>query len=109
MAWIYLTVAVLAEVAGTIALKYAEGFTKPIPVVVVVLGYGLAFFLLSKVVQMLPLAITYAIWSGTGIALIGIIGWLFLGQKLDAAALIGIALIVSGVLVMNIFSTSVVH
>jgi small multidrug resistance pump len=109
MGWLYLFIAILAEVAGTIALKYAEGFTKPLPVLVVVLGYGLAFFLLSKVVQVLPLAITYAIWSGTGIALIGVIGWSFMGQKLDMAALIGIGLIISGVLVINIFSKSVTH
>ena len=109
MAWLYLVIAILAEVAGTIALKYAEGFTKPLPVLVVVLGYGLAFFMLSKVVQVLPLAITYAIWSGVGIALIGIIGWIFIGQKLDAAALIGIALIISGVLIINSFSKSVGH
>ncbi len=103
MAWLYLFIAILAEVAGTIALKYAQGFTKPIPVLVVVLGYSIAFFLLSKVVQVLPLAITYAIWSGAGIALIALIGWLFVGQKLDVAALI------SGVLVINVFSKSMAH
>jgi len=75
MAWIYLGIAILAEAAGTVALKYAEGFTKILPVLVVLLGYGLAFFLLSKVVQMLPLAITYAIWAGFGIALVSVIGW----------------------------------
>jgi small multidrug resistance pump len=109
MGWLYLFIAILAEVAGTIALKYAEGFTKPLPVLGVVMGYGLAFFLLSKVVQVLPLAVTYAIWSGTGIALIGVLGWAFMGQKLDIAALIGIGLIISGVLVINIFSKSVTH
>jgi small multidrug resistance pump len=107
MAWIYLCIAILAEVAGTLALKYAEGFTKPLPVLVVALGYGIAFFLLSKVVQMLPLAITYAIWSGTGIALIALLGWIVVGQKLDLAALVGIGLIISGVLVINIFSQSI--
>lgn len=107
MAWLYLSIAILAEVAGTIALKYADGFTKPIPVMVVVLGYALAFFLLSKVVQILPLAITYAIWAGGGIFLVGVIGWLFLGQRLDAAALLGIGLIILGVLVINLFSKSI--
>lgn len=109
MAWIYLCVAILAEVAGTVALKYTVGFTKPLPILVVVLGYGIAFFLLSKVVQMLPLAITYAIWSGAGIALIALIGWAFIGQKLDLAALFGIGLIIAGVLVINFFSKSVTH
>ena len=107
MAWIYLCIAILAEVAGTVALKYTEGFTRPLPILVVALGYGIAFFLLSKVVQVLPLAITYAIWSGVGIALIALIGWAFVGQKLDLAALLGIGLIISGVLVINIFSRSV--
>lgn len=107
MAWIYLFIAILAEVAGTVALKHTEGFTRPLPILVVALGYGTAFFLLSKVVQVLPLAVTYAIWSGVGIALIALIGWVFVGQKLDFAALIGIGLIISGVLVINIFSQSV--
>ncbi len=109
MAWFYLTIAIVAEVVGTVALKYAEGFSKPIPVLAVLLGYGTAFFMLSKVVQVLPLAITYAVWAGAGIALIGVIGWLALGQKLDSAALAGIGLIMSGVVVINLFSKSVQH
>jgi small multidrug resistance pump len=107
MAWLYLIIAILAEVAGTIALKYSEGFSKPLPLLVVAFGYGLAFFLLSKVVQVLPLAISYAIWAGVGIALIGVVGWLAFGQKLDFAALLGIGLIISGVVVINLFSKSV--
>ncbi len=109
MAWLYLSIAILAEVAGTIALKYSQGFTKPLPLLVVVFGYGLAFFLLAKVVQVLPLAITYAIWSGVGIALVGVISWLAFGQKLDLAALLGIGLIIAGVMVINVFSSSVQH
>ncbi|WVN41977.1 multidrug efflux SMR transporter [beta proteobacterium MWH-UniP1] len=109
MAWLYLSIAILAEVAGTVALKYTQGFTKPLPLLVVIFGYGLAFFLLAKVVQTLPLAITYAIWSGAGIALVGVIGWLALGQKLDVAALMGIGLIILGVVVINVFSKSISH
>ncbi len=109
MAWFYLTIAIVAEVVGTVALKYTQGFSKPIPVLVVMLGYGTAFFMLSRVVQVLPLAITYAIWAGAGIVLIGVIGWLALGQKLDSAALAGIGLIMSGVVVINLFSKSVQH
>lgn len=109
MAWFYLSIAILAEVAGTVALKYTQGFTKPLPLLVVIFGYGLAFFLLAKVVQTLPLAITYAIWSGAGIALVSVIGWLALGQKLDVAALVGIGLIILGVVVINVFSKSVSH
>lgn len=109
MAWFMLGVAILTEVIGTVALKYTDGFAKPTPSLIVVLSYGLAFFLLSKVVQTIPLAVAYAIWSGAGIALIAMIGWLFVGQKLDLAALIGIGLIIFGVVVINLFSKSISH
>ena len=109
MAWIYLAVAIVAEVIATTALKYTEGFTKLLPSGLVVIGYGVAFYLLSKIVQLLPLAITYAIWSGAGIALVGIVGWIWLGQKLDLAALVGISLIIIGVIVINVFSSTISH
>ena len=107
MAWLYLAIAICAEVIATTALKYAEGFTRLGPSILVVVGYGIAFFFLSKIVQVLPLAITYAIWSGAGITLIGIVGWLWLGQKMDIAAILGIALIISGVIVINVFSKTI--
>ena len=109
MAWIYLCVAIVAEVIATTALKYTEGFTKLLPSSLVVIGYGVAFYLLSKIVQLLPLAITYAIWSGAGIALVGLVGWIWLGQKLDLAALVGISLIIIGVIVINVFSSTISH
>lgn len=109
MAWLMLGIAIIAEVIGTVALKHADGFTKLIPSLVVILGYGLAFFLLSRVVQTIPLAVAYAVWSGAGIALIGVIGWIFVGQRLDLAALIGIGLIICGVVVINLFSKSISH
>ncbi len=109
MAWLMLGIAIIAEVIGTVALKHADGFTKLIPSLVVILGYGLAFFLLSRVVQTIPLAVAYAVWSGAGIALIGMIGWIFVGQRLDLAALIGIGLIICGVVVINLFSKSISH
>lgn len=109
MAWLYLSIAIIAEVIATTALKFTEGFTRVIPSMVVLTGYGIAFFLLSKIVQLLPLAITYAIWSGAGIALVGIVGWIWLGQKLDLAAMLGIALIITGVLVINVFSSTISH
>ncbi len=109
MAWLMLGIAIIAEVIGTVALKHADGFTKPIPSLIVILGYGLAFFLLSRVVQTIPLAVAYAVWSGAGIALIGVIGWIFVGQRLDLAALIGIGLIICGVVVINLFSKSISH
>lgn len=109
MAWIYLCIAIIAEVVATTALKYTEGFSRLAPSAIVLAGYGAAFFLLSKIVQVLPLAVTYAIWSGAGIALVGIVGWIWLGQKLDTAAMLGIALIILGVLVINVFSSTVSH
>ncbi len=109
MAWIYLCIAIIAEVIATTALKQTEGFTKLVPSFLVVSGYGIAFYLLSKIVQLLPLAITYAIWSGAGIALVGIVGWIWLGQKLDPAAILGISLIILGVIVINVFSSTISH
>jgi small multidrug resistance pump len=107
MTWIQLFLAICAEVIGTTALKYAEGFTKPWPSILVVVSYATAFFLLAKVVQVLPISVTYAIWSGVGIALVAIAGWLVLGQKLNLAGLLGIGLIIAGVLILNIFSAPI--
>ena len=109
MVWFYLVIAIIAEVMATTALKFAEGFTKLIPSALVVVGYAGAFYFLSKVLNQIPISIAYAIWSGAGVALVGIVGWVWLGQKLDAGALIGIGLIIAGVLVINIFSQSVSH
>ena len=109
MVWFYLAIAIAAEVMATTALKFSEGFTKIMPSALVVVGYGGAFYCLSKVLNQIPISIAYAIWSGAGVALVGIVGWIWLGQKLDAGALIGIGLIISGVLVINIFSQSVAH
>ncbi len=104
MAWVYLSIAIVVEVIATTALKFSEGFSKPLPTVVVLVGYGISFFLLSKIVQLLPLSITYAIWSGVGIALVTLVGWVFLDQKLDVPALLGLGLIIGGVLTIQLFS-----
>jgi small multidrug resistance pump len=109
MHWLYLAIAIVAEVSGTSFLKASEGFTKLLPSLFVVVGYGLAFFFLSLTLKEIPVGIAYAIWAGTGVTLIATVGWLFLGQKLDAPAIIGIALIVAGVVVMNLFSKTVTH
>ena len=109
MVWFYLAIAIAAEVMATTALKFSEGFTKIMPSALVVVGYAGAFYCLSKVLNQIPISIAYAIWSGAGVALVGIVGWIWLGQKLDAGALIGIGLIIAGVLVINIFSQSVTH
>jgi len=109
MVWLYLAIAIAAEVMATTALKFSEGFTRLMPSVLVVLGYAGAFYFLSKVLNQLPISVAYAIWSGAGVALVGIVGWIWLGQKLDMGALAGIGLIISGVLVINLFSNTVSH
>ena len=109
MAWVILGFAIITEVIATTALRYTEGFTRIVPTAITLLGYGLSFFALSRILNDIPLAITYAVWSGAGISLVAIIGWLWLGQKLDAGALVGIGLIIAGVVVINLFSSSVAH
>lgn len=102
-------IAIVAEVIATSALKASEGFTRLVPSLVVVVGYGLAFYFLSLALRTIPVGIAYAVWSGIGIILITAIGWVLFAQRLDTAALIGIALILVGVLVVNLFSGSVRH
>lgn len=109
MHWLYLAIAIVAEVVGTSFLKASAGFTKPLPSLVVVVGYGLAFFFLSLTLDKVPVGIAYAVWSGAGVTLIAAIGWVFLGQKLDGPALVGMSLIVAGVVVLNLFSKSAAH
>ncbi|WP_153233154.1 DMT family transporter [Glaciimonas soli] len=109
MHWIYLAIAIVAEVIATSALKASNEFTRLIPSITVVIGYLIAFYFLSLTLRTLPVAIVYAMWSGVGIALIAIIGWILFKQTLDSAALIGIGLIISGVVVLNVFSKSVAH
>ncbi|WP_157118036.1 DMT family transporter [Oceanicoccus sagamiensis] len=105
--YIYLAVAIIAEVIGTTALKASEEFSKPIPSIIVVLGYGAAFYFLSLVLKTIPIGIAYAIWAGVGIVLVAIVGVVLFEQKLDLPAVIGMLLIVSGVVVMNAFSQSI--
>ncbi len=107
MTYLMLLIAIIAEVAATSALKAADGFTKLWPSVIVVVGYATAFYFLSLTVRVIPVGIVYAIWSGVGIALIALVGWLILGQKLDLPAIAGIGLIASGVMVISLFSGSV--
>lgn len=107
--WIFLAVAIVSEVIATSFLKSAEGFTRLWPSLIVVIGYLLAFYLLSLTLKTIPVGVAYAIWSGVGIVLIALSGWLFLGQLLDTPALIGLTLIIAGVAVINVFSRTVVH
>jgi small multidrug resistance pump len=107
--WLYLVVAVVSETVATSSLKASEGFTRPLPSALVVIGYGAAFYFLSLTLRVIPVGIAYAIWSGLGVILISLTGWLLFGQKLDAPAMIGMALIVSGVIIMNVFSSNSAH
>ncbi|MFC3551437.1 DMT family transporter [Lysobacter cavernae] len=107
--YLYLGIAIAAEVVATSALKASEGFTRLGPSLIVAAGYGVAFYFLSLVLKSVPVGIAYAVWSGVGIVLIALIGWLVLKQPLDAAALAGIALIVAGVAVIQLFSQSAAH
>ena len=109
MPWLYLGTAIVAEVIATSVLKASEGFTRLIPTLVVLIGYATAFYFLSLTLRTMPLGIAYAVWSAVGIALVSVIGWLLYKQSLDAPAIIGIGLIVTGVVIINGFSKSVAH
>lgn len=105
--WAYLSIAIVAEVIGTSFLKQAEGFTRLAPSLVVAVAYAVAFYFLALTLRTMPVGIAYAVWSGVGIALIALIGFVFLGQTLDAPALLGIGLILAGIVLINAFSSSV--
>jgi multidrug transporter EmrE-like cation transporter len=107
--FIFLSVAVVAEVIATTALRASDGFTNLVPSVIVVGGYGVAFYFLSLTLKVMPVGIAYALWSGLGVVLISAIAWILHGQKLDLPAIGGMALIVAGVLVINLLSKSSVH
>lgn len=107
--WLLLAIAIVSEVLATSALKSSEGFTRLLPSLIVVAGYGSAFYFLSLALKSIPVGVAYAVWAGLGIVLITVIAWLLYGQKLDAGAIVGIALILSGVVVLNLFSKAAVH
>lgn len=105
----YLLIAIVAEVIATSTLKLSQSFTRPWPSLVTILGYGIAFYCLSLTLRTMPTGIAYAIWSGLGIVLISLVSWLFFKQSLDLPAVLGLALIIAGVLVINVFSKSIAH
>jgi small multidrug resistance pump len=108
-AWMMLGMAIVAEVIGTTALKASDSFTRPVPSLIVVVGYGVAFYGLSLVLKSVPVGVAYAVWSGLGIVLITAVAWLLYGQRIDLAGLIGMGLIIAGVVVLNVFSKTTVH
>lgn len=107
--WLALAIAVCGEVTATTALKASNEFTRLVPSIVVVIGYGIAFYFMAISMRVLPVGIMYAIWSGMGIVLVSIIGWLVYKQALDLPSMIGMGLIIAGVIVINLFSKSVGH
>ena len=109
MTYLFLFLAVVAETVGTSALQASQQFSRLWPSVLVVLSYAIAFYLLSLTLRTLPVGITYALWSGLGIVLISLIGWWVFGQNLDLPAIIGIALIIAGIVVIQLFSKSASH
>ena len=109
MAYLYLAIAIVSEVVGTAALKASEEFTRLVPSLIVVVGYALAFYFLTLTLRTIPVGIAYALWAGIGIVLICIASWILYKQTLDAPAIIGVALIAAGVVVINGFSGSINH
>lgn len=108
-AWLWLLAAIVLEVIATSLLNLSQGMTRLAPSVGMALGYSAAFFCLSKTLLSLPMGIAYAIWSGLGLVLITLAGWLFFRQKVDLAGFLGMGLILAGVIVMNVFSQTSGH
>ncbi len=104
MQWVYLVIAIVCEVIATTALKASDGLTRFTPSVVVVVGYVVAFYCLSLTLRSIPVGIVYAVWSGVGIVLISIVGWWWFDQSLSPMALLGMAFIAVGVVILNVFA-----
>lgn len=102
MAWAMLAVAIAAEVTGTIALKYSNGLTRPVPAIIVALGYLSAIILLGQVAKSLPIGVIYAIWSGVGTATVAAIGFTVLGEPVNVLKILGIGLVIGGVVALNL-------
>ena len=107
--YLFLAIAIVAEVIATSALKASQGFSQLLPSILVVVGYGVAFYFLSLTLRTIPVGIAYAIWSGAGIVLVALIGFALYGQKLDIWAIVGMGLIIAGVMVINLLSKSAAH
>jgi small multidrug resistance pump len=109
MNWLYLLIAIIFEIIATTALKQSNGFTNHMYTAISLFGYGFALFFLSMVLKTIPVGVAYAIWSGVGVAIITLIGLFFFNQKIDLAGMIGIGLIITGVIILNVFSKASIH
>ncbi|MGR3795002.1 DMT family transporter [Vannielia sp. SX4] len=107
--YLFLVLAIVAETIGTVALPATKGFTRLAPAAVVVVAYAVSFYFLSLTVKVMPVGVVYAIWSGLGIVLIALMGFLLYNQRLDLPAVLGVGLILSGVLVLHLFSATTGH
>lgn len=106
IAYIYLMIAIIAEVIATSALNASNGFTKAVPASITIVGYAIAIYFLAITMKTIPVGITYALWSGAGIVLISLVGFIVFKQHLDAAAVIGLSFMVAGIIIINVFSKS---
>lgn len=109
MVYLLLAISIISEVIGTTAMKYSDGFTKPLPSLVVAIAFAIAFYCVSIVYRTLPVGLVYAIWSGMGIILTALVGFFLFGQKPDGYGLLGMAMILAGVLVINLLSNTSAH
>lgn len=107
--YLLLGIAILSEVIGTTALKLSEGFSRPLPTLLVVLGYGVAFYLLSLTLEELPIGLVYGTWASLGIVGVAVIGVILFNEQVDPAGVIGMVLILIGVYFLNIVSGMAVH
>ncbi len=107
MAYVYLAIAIVAEVAATSALKAAEEFTRLIPSLIVIVGFAVAFYFMMLTLRTIPVGITYAVWSGLGIVLVAIVGAVVYKEIPDIPAVMGMGLIIAGVVLINAFSKTV--
>lgn len=109
VAYYYLAVAICSEVIATVSMKAIKGFSTPIPLLLVIVGYSVAFWMLTLVVRTVPVGVAYAVWAGMGIVMVSIAALFIYGQKLDIPAMLGMALIVLGVVVIQLFSKTAGH
>ncbi len=108
-AYYYLAIAICAEVIATVSMKAVKGFNTPLPLILVIIGYAIAFWMLTLVVRSIPVGVAYAVWAGMGIVMVSIAALFIYGQKLDVPAMLGMALIVCGVVVIQLFSNTAGH
>jgi small multidrug resistance pump len=108
-AYAFLLVAIVLEVVGTTALQLSQQFTRPLPIIVLLICYSASFYCLSITLKAMPVGVAYAIWSALGIVLVSVVGLVFFRQRLDLPAIAGLGLIIAGVLVVNLFSKSISH